>query len=69
MSVTRYIYQLTDEYTGLCSSDENVFLSYGTEEYITIIFLGTEKLKKTEEHMLFSVVAVYSVRSRQGKSN
>jgi hypothetical protein len=58
MPVTRYIHQLTDEYTGLCSSDENVFLSYDTEEYITIIFLGTEKLKKTDEHMLFSVVAV-----------
>jgi hypothetical protein len=30
------------------------FVGLGTEEYICVIFLGTEEFKKTEEYFLFS---------------
>jgi hypothetical protein len=46
----------TDEYAALCSSVTGTFLSFGTEEYISVIFLGTEEYKKIEEDTLFSVV-------------
>jgi hypothetical protein len=41
---------------GQCSLGEDIFLGSSTKEYITVILLGTEEFKKTEEHMLFSVV-------------
>jgi hypothetical protein len=44
---------------GLCSLVDAIFLSSGTEEYITVIFLGTEEYKSTEECTLFSC-SVYS---------
>jgi hypothetical protein len=31
-----------------------IFLDFGTEEYSSVIFLGTEKYNKTEEDTLFS---------------
>jgi hypothetical protein len=37
-----------------CSSVETIFLSSGTEEYITVIFLGTEEYKSTDECTIFS---------------
>jgi hypothetical protein len=39
---------------GLCSSVEAIFLGSYTEVYITVIFLGTEEYKITEECTLFS---------------
>jgi hypothetical protein len=38
------------------SSVTFTFISLGTEEYICVIFLGTEEFKKTEEYFLFSVM-------------
>jgi hypothetical protein len=50
----QYIHQLTDERTILYSSVISIFLSSGAEEYITVIFLGTEEYKSTDEFTLFS---------------
>jgi hypothetical protein len=49
-----YICQLTNEYSGLHSSVPNSFINFGTKEYSSVIFLGTEEYKKTEEGTLFS---------------
>jgi hypothetical protein len=49
-----YIRQLIDEHTILYLSVTSIFLSSGTEEYITVILLGTEKYKSTDEFTLFS---------------
>jgi hypothetical protein len=46
---TTYIHRLTNECIGLCSSVAAIFLGSGTVEYITVIFLGTEEYKTTEE--------------------
>jgi hypothetical protein len=51
---TRYIHRLTNECTGLCSSIDVIFLDFGTEEYITIIFLDTVEYKSIEKYTLFS---------------
>jgi hypothetical protein len=44
----------TDEYTTLRSSVTDTFLGFGTEDYISVILLGTEEYKKTKEGTLFS---------------
>jgi hypothetical protein len=46
--LVRYVRQLTNEHTG------HIFVGLGTEEYISVIFLGIEEFKKTEECLLFS---------------
>jgi hypothetical protein len=43
------IHRLIDECTGLYSWVDAIFLDSGTVEYITVIFLGTEEYKSTEE--------------------
>jgi hypothetical protein len=48
---------VTDKYTGLYSSVSGIFLGFGTEEYSSVIFLGTEEYKKPEEDTLFSCSA------------
>jgi hypothetical protein len=47
-----YIHRLTDECTGLCSSVEDIFLGFGTEEYIS--YISREEYKSIEECTLFS---------------
>jgi hypothetical protein len=49
-----YIRQLIDEHTILYLSVTSIFLSSGTKEYITVILLGTEEYKSTDEFTLFS---------------
>jgi hypothetical protein len=49
-----YIYRLTDEHTSLRMSVTGTFLGFSTDEYIRVIFLGTEEYIKTEEDTLFS---------------
>jgi hypothetical protein len=39
---------------ALCSSVNGISLSVGTEEYSTVILLGTEKYIHTEEDTMFS---------------
>jgi hypothetical protein len=51
---TTYIRWLIDEGTGIFLSVEDTFLSSDTEEYIIVIFLGTEEYKTTKECTLFS---------------
>jgi hypothetical protein len=51
-----YIYWLTDKYTGLHSSVLGIFLSFGNEEYSSVIFLGTEEYKKNKKIPYFPVV-------------
>jgi hypothetical protein len=43
---------------GLCSLVDHRFLSFGTEEYNTIIFLDTEEDKKLRNVPLFVVCAL-----------
>jgi hypothetical protein len=38
----------------LCSSVEDIFLSFNTEEYIIVIFLGSKEDKNTEKYTAFS---------------
>jgi hypothetical protein len=52
-----YILWLTNEYTILCSSVTGTFLSFGIEEYISVIFLSIGEYKQTEEDTLFSYSA------------
>jgi hypothetical protein len=40
---TTYIHRLTKEYSGLCSSVIAIFLGFGTKEYSSVVFLGTEE--------------------------
>jgi hypothetical protein len=49
-----YICWLTDEYRGLYSSVSSTFLSFGIEEYSSVIFFGIEEYKKPEEDIMFS---------------
>jgi hypothetical protein len=42
---------------ALCSSVYYTIVGFGTEEYNTVILLGIEKYKKTEERRLFSCSA------------
>jgi hypothetical protein len=62
---TQYVHQLTDEHTAtyslvpmncLRTSVTDIFLSFGTEEYSLVIFLGTKEYTKNEEDTLFYVV-------------
>jgi hypothetical protein len=48
-----YICWLTDEYRGLYSSMPITFLSFGIEEYSSVIFFDIEKYKKPEEDIMF----------------
>jgi hypothetical protein len=56
-----YIRWLTNEYTatyihwlrGLCSSVENVFISFGIEKYSTVIFLDSEEYLSIEQNTPF----------------
>jgi tRNA(Ile)-lysidine synthase TilS/MesJ len=43
---------------GICSSVDYIFLSFVTEEYITVILFGTEEDKKNQGMTPFSVVIV-----------
>jgi hypothetical protein len=54
----------TGGYSGLCSSVETIFLGFGTEEYSSVIFIGTK------EYSLFScsgdlVLFISSRRAQQ----
>jgi hypothetical protein len=49
-----YIRRLTDECTWIYSSVEDIFLGTGTEEYMTVTFLGTEEYKRIEEYTTLS---------------
>jgi hypothetical protein len=49
-----YIRRLIDLYYHIYSSVPGIFLGFGTEEYSSVIFLGTEEYNKTEECTLFS---------------
>jgi hypothetical protein len=49
-----HIHRLTEEYSELYSSVPSTFLSLGTEEFSSVILLGTEEYKKTEEDTMFS---------------
>jgi hypothetical protein len=49
-----YIRQLTDEHTSLCTLVPGTFLGFSTEEYIRVIFLGTEEYIKIKKDTMFS---------------
>jgi hypothetical protein len=58
-----YNHRLTDECTtmyirwsGLCSSVPCFFRGLGTEEYSSVIFIGTEEYKKSRKIPYFSIV-------------
>jgi hypothetical protein len=61
---TRYICRLTDEYSGLHSAVETIFLDFSTEKYSSIIFFGTEEYNKTEKYSLFSIVTTSTGNKR-----
>jgi hypothetical protein len=50
----------------LCLSVLGTFLGFGTEEYSSVIFLGTDEYNKTEEHTLFSCSEVDMLTTKIG---
>jgi hypothetical protein len=50
--------------TGLWSSVAAIFLGFGTEEYITVIFLHTEEYKSIEECTPFSCSEITTYKSQ-----
>jgi hypothetical protein len=59
-----YIHLLTDEYSGLRSVVETIFLDFSTEKYSSVIFFGTEGYNKTEKYSLFSIVTTSTGNKR-----
>jgi hypothetical protein len=51
-----YIHQLTNEYSGLCSSVIAIFLGFGTKEYSSVVFLCTEEYIKPRKIPCFPIV-------------